>query len=149
MRSVFPCSFSKADKQFKEARTAYIHGLLNNTAINVEELEAEIFEGKDCESIYERDIFMDALITGVTANGMFLGSDYITPHNDKPLKNPTPIMFLKLLPKVSITFTFRLNIGIITAKQKKQLFECILKDMGIGGKTNVGYGQLVSINRKF
>lgn len=144
LRSVFPGSFTKADKEFKEARTTYIRGILDNQEINVEELEAEIFEGTGCGSIYGRDIFMDALITGVSDEGIFLGSDYITPHGN-PLKNPTPIMFLKVLPDVSITFHFRLKKGIVDAVQKMKLFRSILLDIGIGAMTNVGYGQLVSL----
>ena len=145
LRSVFPNSFSKADKEFKESRTAYIRDIIGNQELNVEELEAELFEGKGAESIYDRDVFMDALITDVPGNNFFLGSDYITPHGDNPLKSPNPIQFLKILPEVTITFHFRLNKGIITVEQKKQLFEQILKDIGVGAKTNVGYGQLKSI----
>lgn len=142
LRSVFPNSFSKADKEFKESRIAYIRDILGNQELNVEELEAELFEGKGSESIYDRDVFMDAFITDVCGDGSFLKNDYITPHNNKPLKNPNPIQFLKILPKVTITFHFRLNKGIISAEQKKKLFEQILKDIGVGAKTNVGYGQL-------
>jgi len=149
LRSVFPGSSTKADKDFKEARTSYIQDILDNKEINVEELEVEIFEGKGCESIYGRDIFMDAIIIEAPNSGKFLGSDYITPHTTNPLKNPTPIMFLKILPEVTIAFNFRLNDSVtgIKADQKKHLFERILLDIGIGAKTNVGYGQLTSIKR--
>ncbi len=142
LRSVFPNSFSKADKEFKKSRIAYIRDILGNQELNVDELEAELFEGKGSESIYKRDIFMDAFITDVPSDGRFLENDYITPHNNKPLKNPNPIQFLKVLPEVTITFHFRLNKGTISAEQKKKLFEQILKDIGVGAKTNVGYGQL-------
>lgn len=149
LRSVFPGSSTEADKDFKEARTTYIQGILDNKEINVEELEAEIFEGKSCESIYGRDIFMDAIIIKAPDSGKLLGSDYITPHTTNPLKNPTPIMFLKILPEVTIAFNFRLNDSVtgIKADQKKHLFERILLDIGIGAKTNVGYGQLTPIKR--
>jgi len=145
LRSVFPNSFSKADKEFKENRIAYIRNILGNQKLNVEELEAELFEGKGSASVYERDVFMDAFITTAPRDGRFLGNDYITPHKNNPLKNPNPIQFLKVLPEVTIAFHFRLNKGIITVEQKKQLFEQILKDIGVGAKTNVGYGQLESI----
>src|SRR5690606_22651360 len=59
LRSVFPGSFSKADQEFKESRIAYIRDILDDQELNVGQLEAEIFDGKNCKSIYGRDIFMD------------------------------------------------------------------------------------------
>ncbi|KEO75911.1 hypothetical protein EL17_20145 [Anditalea andensis] len=147
LRSVFPGSFTKADEEFKEARIAYIRDHLDNQELNVEELEAELFEGKGSESIYDRDVFMDAHITDVPGNGIFLGSDFLTPHGENPLKNPNPIQFLKILPEVTFTFYFKFKGGVITEVQKRELFEKILKDIGVGAKTNVGYGQLVSSNK--
>jgi hypothetical protein len=76
--------------------------------------------------------------------GRFLAGDYITHHED-PLKNPNPVMFLKVLPEVEFVFNFKLNdsklIQALTANNKLNLFKQILLDLGIGAKTNVGYGQ--------
>jgi CRISPR-associated protein Cmr6 len=91
-------------------------------------------------SLYKRDIFHDAYLSKGNDVGLFLGKDYITPHKD-PLKNPIPIKFLKILPNVKITFQFELRDNLISAIDKKNLFERILKDFGVGAKTNVGYGQ--------
>jgi len=102
---------------------------------------------KERKSIYERDIFFDAVITEADPKGRILCSDSITPHGN-PLKNPTPITFMKIAPGCKLEFRFKLhdsNFGdgkIFTAAQKKTLFEEILKTVGIGAKTNVGYGQL-------
>ena len=79
----------------------------------------------------------------------FLGLDYITPH-ENPLKNPTPIQFLKLLPGVQILFQFEWHKLIIKGKKLEvekleELFKTILEDLGIGAKTNVGYGQLINV----
>lgn len=113
-----------------------------------EDLEKDIFAGEISEgklkSIYNRDIFYDAVI--VRSNGPILASDSITPHGDNPLKNPIPITFLKIAPGCTIEFRFKLvdsKIGEqeFTAKQKLKLFEDILKTVGVGAKTNVGYGQ--------
>lgn len=103
----------------------------------------EISEGK-LKSIYNRDIFYDAVI--VRSNGPILASDSITPHGDNPLKNPTPITFLKIAPGCTIEFRFKLvesNIGgeVFSVQDKLELFEKILKTVGVGAKTNVGYGQ--------
>ncbi len=140
--------------------------------INIDELEREIFDGAyktpDPDSIgqnkikhvpvYERDIFFDAVPVAITGDNIgtsrqLFGSDYITPHKNKdnrveldPFSNPTPLKFLKILPKVKFEFRFKLENSIvfpsITAKAKLILFSEILRTLGIGAKTNVGYGQL-------
>lgn len=109
-----------------------------------------IFEGKDGNgnnlSIYNRDIFFDAVIVK-PAKGRILCSDSITPHGDNPLKNPIPITFLKIAPGCTLEFRFKLvdtKIGELEFKKedKLKLFKEILTTVGIGAKTNVGYGQL-------
>ena len=106
----------------------------------------DIFNGGG-KSIYDRDIFFDAVITRPDSKGRILCSDSITPHDSNPLKNPTPITFMKIAPGCTLEFRFRLTDTVIdgktlTAGQKKELFEEILKTVGVGAKTNVGYGQL-------
>ena len=111
-----------------------------------------IFEGKDSNgknlSIYDRDVFFDAVIVTADYKGRILVSDSITPHGDNPLKNPTPITFLKIAPGCKLEFRFKLHDSdfgggkTFTAAQKIILFEEILKTVGVGAKTNVGYGQL-------
>lgn len=110
-----------------------------------------IFEGKDSEgkncSIYDRDIFFDAVITQADSKGRILCSDSITPHGDNPLKNPVPITFLKIAPGCKLEFRFKLvdtkiNGKTLTASEKLTIFKEILTTVGIGAKTNVGYGQL-------
>lgn len=103
---------------------------------------------KSRRNIYKRDIFFDAVIVEADKIGRILCSDSITPHDKNPLKNPTPITFLKIAPGCKLEFRFKLHDSdfgdgkILTALQKKTLFEEILKTVGIGAKTNVGYGQL-------
>jgi CRISPR-associated protein Cmr6 len=112
-----------------------------------------VFAGiKDREnhlSFKERDIFFDAFPTNsLNTDGKFLANDYITPHkhptNPKldPFTSPTPIQFLKILPQVTFQFNFRLTKGCIPKEVKLELFRQILLDLGVGAKTNVGYGQL-------
>lgn len=133
--------------------------------IDVGALEYEIFEGAHRNlttkmfeadtSMYKRDIFYDACILRSDytrpngTRGHFLGNDYITPHRHReqnkayldPFANPTPIQFLKILPGVAFKFQFCLQDGILSGKQKLLLFREILLTLGIGAKTNVGYGQ--------
>ena len=54
---------------------------------------------------------------------------------------------LKIAPGCTIEFRFRLHDSVVggntfTANAKLDLFKKILGTVGIGAKTNVGYGQL-------
>ena len=113
---------------FKQSE--YIQELLNSETINIKELEAEIFDNSD--------IFFDATIS--KASGKILGDDYITPHADE-LKDPKPLRFIKVMPEVTFRFDFELSDGVISKENKSKLFQNILEDLGLGAKTNVGYGK--------
>ncbi len=114
----------------------YIQDILNNNSIDVEDLKQDIFEN-------QKDIFFDAEI--VKAGTKILEDDYITPHKET-LKNPIPLRFIKIAPNVTFRFDFVLtdykkdNI-FISKNDKVILFAQILCDLGIGAKTNVGYGK--------
>lgn len=87
------------------------------------------------------DIFFDAFPT-TAQNGLF-GLDYITPHTQGEFANPIPIQFMRILPGVTFRFSFLLKDGKEwTAEKKAAIFKEILSTVGIGAKTNVGYGQL-------
>ncbi len=112
------------------------------------DMETAIFDGGT--SIYDRDVFFDAVIVKGNKNGCILDKDAITPHKDGPLKNPIPITFMKIAPGCTIEFRFKLVTSVvkdktITADEKLKYFKEILTTFGIGAKTNVGYGQLAEI----
>jgi CRISPR type III-B/RAMP module RAMP protein Cmr6 len=124
----------------------------------LKEFEKDIFEGKNHDKnssgnkkpIYCRDIFFDAIIAGENEKGKILDSDTLCPHNENPLKNPNPISFLKIASGVIIQFRFKLVDSKIGNKEikvidKLAIFENILTTVGIGAKTNVGYGQFTKI----
>lgn len=151
LRSVFPDPNIK-DDAYNEPRISYISTLLKEI-LNVSNLDKNwvlklgqhLFEENNNADIL-RDVFMDALITNVASdNGCFLGNDYITPHK-KPLQEPIPIQLLKVLPEVTFTFTFRLGAvcPMLSSKNRLLLYKEILKYIGIGAKTNVGYGHFVN-----
>jgi len=100
---------------------------------SIKELEEEIFDNGD--------IFFDAEIIKANSNNKILGDDYITPHNN-PLKEPKPLRFIKVLPDVTFLFQFELSDGKVSKYEKERLFRKILGDLGLGAKTNVGYGKL-------
>lgn len=134
-------------KEFKKSSTK-----LSKEQLEKLPEEEQLFEGKrkndknETENIpiYERDVFFDAVIVSGPKNngtGGFLEDDYITPHKD-PLSNPTPIKMLKIAAGTIIEFRFKLNGSDEEKKAKLDLFKEILTTVGIGAKTNVGYGQL-------
>lgn len=98
---------------------------------------------------YNRDVFLDAFpVESQNKNGEFLSNDYITPHINRttpemsPFTDPVPLQFMKVLPNVSFQFNFILTDQGLKKELKMELFRQILLDLGIGAKTNVGYGQL-------
>ncbi len=142
-----------SNKKVKKYASQYVKELLKEitgedwTDDQIYDLEQSIFEGKEDQSLKDRDIFLDAFPVSVSRDGL-LGNDYITPHKE-PLKNPNPIQFLKVMPGVTFRFDFMLqdyrdkNGKKLSAGKKLELFKRILLDLGIGAKTNVGYGQFV------
>jgi CRISPR-associated protein Cmr6 len=111
----------------------YIHELLSDDVLDIKKLEKEIFDNGD--------IFHDATIIKADGFGKILGDDFLAPHGDNPLKNPIPLRFIKVLPNVTFRFVFDLSDGVINREKKAILFANILSDLGIGAKTNVGYGK--------
>lgn len=156
LRSVFP--LLERDKERKAAKYKYVKHLLNMTEsddVLIDQLEKEIFEGiykGKAVSVYERDIFLDAVPVDTHNSGRrFLGNDFITPHKDNPLKDPIPLQFLKILPGVVFRFRFdlknsKLMNGQIDSTQKKDLFTKIILDRGVGAKGHVGYGNFEMLN---
>jgi len=113
----------------------YIKELLEKE-IDIKDLEDEIFENGD--------IFFDAPIVKADSYEKILGDDFLTPHGDNLLQNPKPLRFLKVLPDVTFLFDFVLSDGLISKEKKVALFEAILQDLGLGAKTNVGYGKFAN-----
>jgi len=131
----------------------------------VQKLEQEIFEGFDARpqaaekkkhepdtvphlGIYQRDVFYGGFVQPqAQPNQPLLGTDFLTPHKE-PTKGPNVLQFLKVNPGVVLTFSFKLHnsqvpgLTDLTAALKLKLFEHILQDVGLGAKTNVGFGQL-------
>jgi len=113
----------------------YIKSLLDKE-LDIEKLKNEIFENGD--------IFFDAYI--IDFKDTLLSDDYITPHKDE-VKDPIPLRFIKVSPNVTFRFEFRLNDTSLTKEEKKDLFKNIILDLGLGAKTNVGYGKFNILNK--
>jgi len=126
-------------------RSAFKHSeytveLLEDKIIDIKAIESDIFDNND--------IFFDAQIIDETNSPIqILGDDYLAPHGDNPLKNPIPLRFIKVLPNISFRFDFELSDGLLTKEQKRKLFQNILEDLGLGAKTNVGYGKFENFDK--
>ncbi|MEM9298845.1 MAG: type III-B CRISPR module RAMP protein Cmr6 [Bacteroidota bacterium] len=117
-----------------------------------------VFEGQiedKVEGIYQRDIFLDAYpVISFNPEGKFLVNDYITPHITRDNRSldaftePVPLQFLKVLPEVVFRFSFLLrgDKGGLYPQERLSLFKAMLLDLGIGAKTNVGYGQFAKLS---
>lgn len=149
-----PGSSVKGILRFGFKQEAYIHevvkGVLNTGLLKEEmdELEKAIFEG---EGSRKRFVFYDAVILHNQNGKQLLALDTIAPHAKDGLKEPNPITFLRICPDVEFHFEFRLHEVILREGKRiskddiKEIFRIILDDLGIGAKTNVGYGVLESV----
>lgn len=140
----------------KEGYWEVLEGLPDALRAKLEKIPAgdlvdELFEGKApggdataYRSIYERDVFFDAILEEANEKGRLLESDSITPHGRNPLKNPVPITFLRIAAGCRLKFRFRLasfSPSLLNVEEKRMLFKAVLATFGAGAKTNIGYGQ--------
>lgn len=158
LRSVFPTGDSETDA----LRAAFISeklGKKQKLEVRIlQQLAVEIF-GSEQDDVKQhikgKDVFFDAFPDPKQCgkNGL-LKIDYITPHTEGEFAEPKPISFMCIAPDVVFRFAFILTqtcIGDITIApdEKCQLFKCILENIGIGAKTNVGYGRLEYVEESF
>lgn len=144
LRSLFP-SLAKEISKEDRLRIDYLNEKCQKklSADEWKKLTAMLFDANRAGTAPSRVLFFDAMIIGSTnQSGQILGEDFITPHKS-PIKNPIPLQFLKVLPGVTFRFAFRMDnrVGELTVEQVGALFRAILLDVGVGAKTNVGYGQ--------
>lgn len=155
IRSAFPTIVADAEK------LNYIKSLI----ADIPEFSSLVLEDKDILELGNQmfnhgDVFADALLVGYGTRtkqqvpvNQILAEDYITPHTGGPLAQPIPIKIVKVAPGVTFAFCFKFNatkIGDkeVTAEMKESLCTAILQDLGIGAKTNVGYGVLKRIDNQ-
>lgn len=154
IRSYFEDFYKLDIKTSDEVKKYIVDKLIVDIFGEDEKLKKKGYKNK--KSIYDRDIFFDAVIVKPAKDGCILCPDSITPHLQGPLKNPVPITFMKIAPGCVMEFRFKLVDSVITlkdsnkaivlkAEEKLELFKTILETVGIGAKTNVGYGQLKSV----
>ena len=122
-----------------ENYSEFVSGLLNN--VEITELTKKIFEEGT-----EKIVFFDAIPVKANKDEKLFGQDNITPHHPNLLKNPIPLTMLKVMPEVVYMFRFGFdkwnNFGGIDSDALKDAFEQIILTLGVGAKTNVGYGTM-------
>ena len=92
-------------------------------------------------------IFHDAIPIRANKNNRILGLENITPHKEL-FKNPKPLNLLKVIPEVEFIFRFNFddyNEGAIPAERLKNTFKNIFIEIGLGAKTNVGFGVMEEV----
>lgn len=160
IRSAFPTI--KEDKgqpnEADDEKLNYIRSLI----ADIPEFSALRLEDKDILELGNQmfnhgDVFADALLVGygtrMKQHGpvkQVLAEDYITPHTGGPLAQPVPIKIVKVAPGVTFAFCFKfsetkMGAKVVSASMKKDLCTAILQDLGVGAKTNVGYGVLKEV----
>jgi len=122
---------------------------IDYTKDDVKYFKENIFgsDSEDFIAVSKRDIFFDAIIHKDFKDKKVMEIDNITPHDPEGLKDPNPITMIKVRPSVRFVFQFLLRENkngdhVLSVEHKKELFKNLLTDLGIGAKTNVGYGYL-------
>lgn len=163
IRSAFPTI--KEDKEQSNEADAEKLNYIKSLIADIPEFSSLVLEDKDILELGNQmfnhgDVFADALLVGygtrMKQHGpvkQVLTEDYITPHTGGPLAQPIPIKIVKVAPGVTFAFCFKFNVTKIgskevTAEMKESLCTAILQDLGIGAKTNVGYGVLKRIDNQ-
>lgn len=123
----------------------YVSKLLGIEKDRISDIEKIIFEeGTD------KVIFFDAVPVMAGKNNRLFGLENITPHPDE-LKNPIPLTLLKVIPNVVFLFRFgfkqweKNQHDNISVKTLLEVFKTILCTLGVGAKTNVGFGVMESV----
>lgn len=163
IRSAFPTI--KEDKEQSNEADAEKLNYIKSLIADIPEFSSLVLEDNDILELGNQmfnhgDIFADALLVGYGTRKKQQGSveqvlaeDYITPHTGGPLAQPVPIKIVKVAPGVTFSFCFKFNetkIGakVVSASMKKALCAAILQDLGVGAKTNVGYGVLKEVKNQ-
>lgn len=163
IRSAFPTI--KEDKEQSNEADAEKLNYIKSLIADIPEFSSLVLEDNDILELGNQmfnhgDIFADALLVGygtrMKQHGpvkQVLTEDYITPHTGGPLAQPIPIKIVKVAPEVTFAFCFKFNetkIGakVVSASMKKALCAAILQDLGVGAKTNVGYGVLKEVKNQ-
>lgn len=141
LRAYFPIIKDAEEGTEDHGKAELIKGLFEPKKENLKVLKLK-------ENMFEnQDIFIGGFPV-LSEEQALLEMEFITPHKEK-FKNPNPISLVKVKPGVRFEFLFVFkdykdpDTGeiIVTADEKLKLCKELLLLMGIGAKTNVGFGR--------
>jgi len=154
IKGVLETMFPKEKDDKYKCKMEYIRGILKDV------LEGTDVEDEGVDSLTKRIfsdsgdgvVFMDAFPKCDEDKGehKFLGDDFITPHKN-PFKSPIPIRFLKVREGVTFDFYFKFSNKLSCRFGNEvllKLFKRIILDIGLGAKTNVGYGRFEEVRNQ-
>jgi len=154
IKGVLETMFPKEKDDKYKCKMEYIRGILKDV------LEGADVEDEGVDSLTKRIfsdsgdgvVFMDAFPKCDEGKGehKFLGDDFITPHKN-PFKSPIPIRFLKVREGVTFDFYFKFPNKLSCRFDNEvllKLFKRIILDIGLGAKTNVGYGRFEEVRNQ-
>lgn len=149
IRSAFPKNTDdRAHMEYVKEIIRVVVGRVLSDA-GVLELRDNMFGSSiDDESKKGCDVFADAVLSSTSVendNVPVFVEDFLTPHHldDNPFAEPVPIRIVKVGVGVGFTFCYKFTEwNDITARHKLEICTNIIEDMGLGAKTNVGYGYL-------
>ena len=154
IKGVLETMFPKEKDDKYKCKMEYIRGILKDV------LEGTDVEDEGVDSLTKRIfsdsgdgvVFMDAFPKCDEDKGehKFLGDDFITPHKN-PFKSPIPIRFLKVREGVTFDFYFKFSNKLSCRFDNEvllKLFKRIILDIGLGAKTNVGYGRFEEVRNQ-
>jgi len=125
----------------KSAFLKYKDSVAKSWNIEVGEVNKIISDVFGDEDNGGKGVFYDAIPVGTDDKQHILGLENITPHTGGELKNPVPLTMLKVIPDVKFLFRFDLSeCNEMYRNKLKGVFIDILTNLGIGAKTNVGFG---------
>ncbi len=136
LRSFFPGDIKDTEKN--REYEAMIKGIVGKDNVDVYALKKNMFENND--------IFLGAFPIPCIGSEKLLEMEYITSHKEK-FKNPNPVSLIKVRPGIKFSFSFVFTDyaengkTIVSAKEKMQLCKELILLMGIGAKTNTGFGR--------
>lgn len=155
VKGILRSAFSRYPEYVIE-KLAEVTGNVEWSKMSVEELkkiENNIFGNNEETNIAVQDVFLEAIPVRATDKKRILGEDFVTSHRGSRkeldgLVEPNPVRMLKVLPEVWFEFRFicqptKVGNYSLDWKIKKALYAGILEDLGVGAKTNTGYGNMI------
>jgi len=137
IRSYFPVE--KKDNELNSEYTDMIKGILDKDELDVMALKDNMFENND--------VFLGVYpMIDENKGESLMEIEYITSHKEK-FKNPNPISCVKIKPAVNMVFKFIFSdyiendTVVVSAEEKLNLCKELMMLMGIGAKTNTGFGK--------